>query len=99
MRPVHDMAAWNERLQASANGCRIGDIGAAAAQTSTRPRRLQEPQQAMISHMSNMSSERPPNFGPNVDMVAAQPNTSLSDPGVGLRNNGRRVLPMVTYAP
>jgi CopA family copper-resistance protein len=34
-------------------------------------------------------------FGPNVDMVAQQPNTSLSDPGVGLRNNGRRVL---TYA-
>jgi CopA family copper-resistance protein len=37
----------------------------------------------------------PPKFGPNVDMVAQQPKTSLSDPGVGLRNNGRRVL---TYA-
>jgi CopA family copper-resistance protein len=48
-----------------------------------------------MAQMSNMSSERPPKFGPNVDMVAAQPKTSLSDPGVGLRNNGRRVL---TYA-
>jgi CopA family copper-resistance protein len=48
-----------------------------------------------MAHMSNTPSEHPPKFGPNVDMVAAQPNTRLSDPGVGLRNNGRRVL---TYA-
>jgi CopA family copper-resistance protein len=34
-------------------------------------------------------------FGPNVDMLAAQPQSRLDDPGVGLRNNGRRVL---TYA-
>jgi FtsP/CotA-like multicopper oxidase with cupredoxin domain len=34
-------------------------------------------------------------FGPNVDMVAAVPATRLDDPGVGLRDNGRRVL---TYA-
>ena len=34
-------------------------------------------------------------FGPNVDSVALQPTTSLADPGIGLRNNGRRVL---TYA-
>ena len=33
--------------------------------------------------------------GPNVDMVAALPQSRLDDPGVGLRNNGRRVL---TYA-
>jgi FtsP/CotA-like multicopper oxidase with cupredoxin domain len=48
-----------------------------------------------MGHMPNMPSAGPPSFGPNVDMVAAQPKTSLSDPGVGLRNNGRRVL---TYA-
>jgi FtsP/CotA-like multicopper oxidase with cupredoxin domain len=50
-----------------------------------------------MDHMdkSNMPSAKPPKFGPNVDMVAAQSNTSLSDPGVGLRNNGRKVL---TYA-
>jgi CopA family copper-resistance protein len=34
-------------------------------------------------------------YGPNVDSVAMQPQSRLDDPGVGLRNNGRRVL---TYA-
>jgi CopA family copper-resistance protein len=33
-----------------------------------------------------------PKFGPNTDSVAVQPTTNLADPGVGLRNNGRRVL-------
>jgi CopA family copper-resistance protein len=34
-------------------------------------------------------------YGPGVDMVAAEPRSRLDDPGVGLRDNGRRVL---TYA-
>ena len=34
-------------------------------------------------------------FGANVDMRVDTPRTNLDDPGVGLRNNGRRVL---TYA-
>ena len=34
-------------------------------------------------------------YGPHVDMRAAAPMVRLDDPGVGLRNNGRRVL---TYA-
>ncbi|MBI3772769.1 MAG: copper resistance system multicopper oxidase [Gammaproteobacteria bacterium] len=34
-------------------------------------------------------------FGPSVDMRVDTPRTNLDDPGVGLRNNGRRVL---TYA-
>lgn len=34
-------------------------------------------------------------YGPSVDMRVDTPRTSLDDPGVGLRNNGRRVL---TYA-
>jgi len=37
----------------------------------------------------------PADFGPNVDMRAAAPQLRLDDPGVGLRDNGRRVL---TYA-
>ncbi len=37
----------------------------------------------------------PTEFGPHVDMRAEAPQARLSDPGVGLRNNGRRVL---TYA-
>ena len=34
-------------------------------------------------------------FGPSVDMLVDMPRTNLDDPGIGLRNNGRRVL---TYA-
>ncbi len=34
-------------------------------------------------------------YGPSVDMRVDTPRTNLDDPGVGLRNNGRRVL---TYA-
>jgi CopA family copper-resistance protein len=48
--------------------------------------------------MGNMhmgATPSPSKFGPNVDSVALQPTTNLADPGIGLRNNGRRVL---TYA-
>jgi FtsP/CotA-like multicopper oxidase with cupredoxin domain len=34
----------------------------------------------------------PVEYGPNVDMLAMDPQSRLDDPGVGLRNNGRRVL-------
>jgi CopA family copper-resistance protein len=37
----------------------------------------------------------PVEYGPNVDSLAMEPQSRLDDPGVGLRNNGRRVL---TYA-
>jgi CopA family copper-resistance protein len=37
----------------------------------------------------------PVEYGPNIDSLAVQPQSRLDDPGVGLRNNGRRVL---TYA-
>jgi FtsP/CotA-like multicopper oxidase with cupredoxin domain len=40
-------------------------------------------------------SHAPAESGPIVDMRADMPNTRLDDPGVGLRDNGRRVL---TYA-
>jgi hypothetical protein len=49
----------------------------------------------LLSMMDVGMGTPPPKFGPNVDSATPQPNTSLSDPGVGLRNNGRRVL---TYA-
>jgi CopA family copper-resistance protein len=46
--------------------------------------------------MANMkAAPSSPGFGPNVDSVALQPTTNVADPGIGLRNNGRRVL---TYA-
>jgi CopA family copper-resistance protein len=37
----------------------------------------------------------PAEYGPNVDSLAIEPQSRLDDPGVGLRDNGRRVL---TYA-
>jgi CopA family copper-resistance protein len=37
----------------------------------------------------------PAESSPLVDMQISQPNTALNDPGIGLRNNGRKVL---TYA-
>ena len=47
------------------------------------------------SAMPEGDATHPPNPGPIVDMRADMPNTRLDDPGVGLRDNGRRVL---TYA-
>jgi len=42
-------------------------------------------------HVRHASTE----YGPSVDMRVDSPRTNLDDPGIGLRNNGRRVL---TYA-
>jgi FtsP/CotA-like multicopper oxidase with cupredoxin domain len=42
-----------------------------------------------------MGMEHDNNMGPMVDSIAPDPRTDLDDPGVGLRDNGRRVL---TYA-
>lgn len=51
---------------------------------------------AMGHDMSNMGQPRVPvKTGPQVDMRAMAAQVRLDDPGVGLRNNGRRVL---TYA-
>jgi CopA family copper-resistance protein len=50
---------------------------------------------AMGNDKSLAPHHAPAEYGPNVDSVAMQPQSSLDDPGLGLRNNGRRVL---TYA-
>jgi CopA family copper-resistance protein len=50
---------------------------------------------AMDDSMGASPHHAPAEFGPNVDSMATQPQSRLNDPGVGLRNNGRRVL---TYA-
>jgi FtsP/CotA-like multicopper oxidase with cupredoxin domain len=47
------------------------------------------------STMAHGLQHAPAEFGPTVDMRAGMVNTRLDDPGVGLRDNGRRVL---TYA-
>jgi CopA family copper-resistance protein len=53
--------------------------------------------QGMDHDMSGMDmaarvQHAPAEYGPTVDMLAMQPQSRLDDPGVGLRNNGRRVL-------
>ena len=56
-----------------------------------------------MAGMSGMSAAEKPvsvrhaktEYGPSVDMRVDTPRTNLDDPGLGLRNNGRRVL---TYA-
>ena len=54
------------------------------------------PNPAHPSDFSNRPVKHAPTeFGPQVDMRAQAPQYRLSDPGFGLRNNGRRVL---TYA-
>jgi FtsP/CotA-like multicopper oxidase with cupredoxin domain len=45
--------------------------------------------------MADMGMGHDNTMGPMVDSVAPDPRTDLDDPGVGLRDNGRRVL---TYA-
>ena len=56
-----------------------------------------------MSSMEGMAASEKPvtvrhaktEYGPSVDMRVDTPRTNLDDPGIGLRNNGRRVL---TYA-
>ncbi|HID45061.1 MAG TPA: copper resistance system multicopper oxidase, partial [Chromatiaceae bacterium] len=59
----------------------------------------QMPDAGKPTHPSDFSSGKvvhaPTEYGPHVDMRSEAPQYRLSDPGVGLRNNGRRVL---TYA-
>jgi CopA family copper-resistance protein len=48
-----------------------------------------------MSDMAMPAAATPLPLGPTVDMRVATPRTDLDDPGIGLRDNGRRVL---TYA-
>jgi CopA family copper-resistance protein len=52
---------------------------------------------AAMGHAPSSGAPRhsPAEFGPTVDALVDQPRVGLDDPGVGLRDNGRRVL---TYA-
>ena len=50
---------------------------------------------AMGDDKGSAPHHAPVEYGPNVDSLAMEPRSRLDDPGLGLRNNGRRVL---TYA-
>ncbi|WP_344954375.1 copper resistance system multicopper oxidase [Zobellella aerophila] len=47
---------------------------------------------AGLSKASSQVKHAKTEYGPSVDMRVDTPRTNLDDPGVGLRNNGRRVL-------
>jgi FtsP/CotA-like multicopper oxidase with cupredoxin domain len=49
----------------------------------------------MMAMMAGGIKHAASEYGPQVDMLAENPQYRLDDPGVGLRNNGRKVL---TYA-
>lgn len=74
------------------SGFARGTLAPAQGMTAEVPS-LDSRQVLTMSDMAmGMPSGEQPRFGPNVDMIAAEPTTSLGDPGVGLRDNGRRVL-------
>lgn len=50
---------------------------------------------ANMPGMAMPAASLPLKTGPTIDMLVATPRTNLDDPGIGLRDNGRRVL---TYA-
>jgi len=69
---------------------RGSQMSASAAEHSAMDHGSMAAQAAMV-HARHARSE----YGPGVEMRVDMPRTNLDDPGVGLRNNGRRVL---TYA-
>jgi CopA family copper-resistance protein len=50
---------------------------------------------SMGDNKGSVPHHAPVEYGPNVDSLAMEPHGRLDDPGIGLRNDGRRVL---TYA-
>jgi CopA family copper-resistance protein len=70
---------------------RIGHGGMAhggMAMDHSKHNMQQNPLAVPSQSVNHASSE----YGPSVDARVAMPRTNLDDPGVGLRNNGRRVL-------
>ncbi|MEW8327163.1 MAG: copper resistance system multicopper oxidase [Candidatus Thiodiazotropha sp.] len=61
----------------------------------TMPTHGGKPQPDPSDFSSGPVKHAPTEYGPHVDMLSEDPQYRLDDPGVGLRNNGRRVL---TYA-
>jgi CopA family copper-resistance protein len=59
------------------------------------PGALDHSAMAMGDDKDSVPHHAPVGYGPNVDSLAMEPQSRLDDPGLGLRNNGRRVL---TYA-
>jgi FtsP/CotA-like multicopper oxidase with cupredoxin domain len=92
VEPKNDRAYTIFAESMDRSGYARGTLAPAVGMEADIPRLDPRP---VLSMMDVGMGTVPPKFGPNVDSVTPQPNTSLSDPGIGLRKNGRRVL---TYA-
>jgi CopA family copper-resistance protein len=94
--PAVDEAQWLSMadmmgaMTTGAAGAQGGTSAGASAQHSATDHAAMAADAAMV-HARHARTE----YGPSVDMRVDMPRTNLDDPGVGLRDNGRRVL---TYA-
>lgn len=75
-----DDAAMGHDMSGMQHGGQLMDHDAHSGQ--------QNPLAVASQNVRHASSE----YGPSVDMRVDMPRTNLDDPGIGLRNNGRRVL-------
>ena len=95
----HNMAAMSEGAEAGHNMAAMSE-DAHAGHNMAAMSGDSKPEAKIGSGRSGYGSSRPvvhgsTEYGPHVDMRAETPQYQLDDPGIGLRNNGRRVL---TYA-
>jgi FtsP/CotA-like multicopper oxidase with cupredoxin domain len=82
------MGAADHSMRRSTHESMKGMEGSCGASMASQPH-------GGTMHVETAASHRPAEYGPGVDMRVDAPRTNLDDPGVGLRDNGRRVL---TYA-
>jgi CopA family copper-resistance protein len=82
------MGSANHAMHGSGRESMKGMEGSCGASMASQPH-------GGTMHVETAASHRPAEYGPGVDMRVDAPRTNLDDPGVGLRDNGRRVL---TYA-
>lgn len=66
--------------------CGAGMCGASMTTPAQQSKHASHGGMTMISHPSNETGN------PDVDMQTMMPSRSINDPGIGLRNNGRKVL-------
>jgi CopA family copper-resistance protein len=84
---MRDMMGGDHAMHRSGDASMKGIEGSCGASMPPPSREGMTPQES-VRHRSS-------EYGPGVDMRVATPRTNLDDPGIGLRDNGRRVL---TYA-
>ena len=80
------------RLGMADLGMAAGSAPAMAGMADMPPGMHDMPDMPGMSGAASPTQHVRAEYGPGVDMLVASPHRRLDDPGVGLRNNGRRVL-------